>query len=879
MRSLKIIFLICFSLFLASAEAQLSAPVFSSAAGYYPDSIFITISSPDPGISIHYTLNGNEPTLASPLYSAPVLVKSRAGQPNTFSMVPTNPSFGYPVNGYDTSRADSRGWLPPYGEVYKQTVLKAKAFKTGFAPGPTAVATYFIDPLLNMRYSFPVLSISTDSADFFSDSTGIYVYGLDTADEGNYSVEGTEKMVHVQFFETDGSLKVSQYCAARNHGGGGRHAPQKSLALIARSSYGCDSFGYQFFPDKSTAKFKSILLRNGGHRPDCFPRDDLAGRMVSNMSYEVQDSRYVVVFVNGEYWGVQTIKDIFDEHYIANKYHINKSNIAILELGSSVDDGLPTDNIPYIDMRDFAVSNDMTVPSNYAFIKTQMDVDNYIDYQASEIYFGNGDWPHNNIKYWRYRTAYNPNAGVGMDGRWRWMLYDIDAGFGGDCTGIYPSHNALSDAVSTTGGSSTLLLRALLVSPEFKDQFINRAADLLNTEFLPSRLAGFCNNLDAEISPELLEHVNRWRYPSVATDLLTRSTEVPSLLKWNDINADLLDYMSKRPGKLRNHYMMQFALADTVDVTVKVNDTLAGRVKISTLIIDENTIGANPSPYPWKGKYFTSIPVPLKAIPRPGYRFVNWLGTAITNPDTTVLLSSDTSFTAVFAVDTSFHPLHYLYLNELCARNINFSDEYREKNDWFEIYNPQTFPVDVDGYYLTDSLGNKMKFRLTSGSSKTVIPAKGFLLLWADEQKSQGPLHVPFKLSAAGEELALVLPDGKTVVDSVIYGPQGPDKSWGRQKDGDSLWIVFNTYTPGRSNMEWVPPLDESLPLNVYPNPAKTTDKLFLSKPVAFSMYDYLGRKVLERTDKTMFLSIAGINPGVYFIRTTDGEVVRWIRI
>jgi hypothetical protein len=857
---------------------QLEVPLFSHAPGYYSDSIFVTITSADPGVTFHYTLNGNEPTLSSPVYTAAVAIKSQSGQANSFSLIPTNPSFNYPVNDYDTSRADSRGWLPPYTEVYKARVMKAKAFKAGYAPSKTASATYFIDPLLNFRYSLPVISITTDSANFFSDSTGIYVYGIDTADGGNYSVEGEERTVHIEMFGTDGTQKINQYCGARNHGGGGRHAPQKSLKLIARSSYGADSFGYQLFSDKAISEFKSFLLRNGGHRPDCFPRDDLAGEIVKNMSYEVQHSEHVIVFINGEYWGIQAIKDLLDENYLSNKYHFSKSDVAILELSGFVDDGFPGDDSHYLNMRDFAVNNDMTLPANYNYIKTQMDVDNYIDYMSSEIYFGNGDWPNNNIRFWRYKTlSYNPNAGINRDGRWRWMLYDLDAGFGGDCTGIYPSYNALNAAISSTGGNSTLLIRALLVNPNFENLFINRCADLLNTEFLASRVIGIASNLNAELNPEMTEHVKRWRYPSVSTTLLARSMETPSLTKWNTINVELLDFLNKRPDKIRKQYMATFSLSDTVAVMVNVSDTAAGRVKISTLIIDDNTVGIVGLAYPWTGKYYTSVTVPLKAIARPGYKFVNWLNTTITNPDTVVFLNSDTSFTAVFAVDTAFKPLHHLYINELLAQNTNFADEYGNEDDWFEIYNPNNFAVDLDGYYVTDSLSNKTKFRFSSGQAKTIVPAKGFLLVWADEQKEQGPLHVNFKLSSAGESLALILPNGITVVDSILFNAQSGNHSWGRQSDGDSTWITFNHPTPGRSNQE-TNTIDESQPLAVYPNPAKNSDKLFFNKHIDFVLYNAIGQKILTGENQ-LFISIAGIEPGVYIIRTSMGETTKWIRL
>jgi hypothetical protein len=873
----KIAFLIGLLACCYSFAQNLATPTFSYAPGFYPDSIFLTITS-DPNSIIHYTLNGDEPTLSSPIYTSALLIKSKAGRPNTFSLIPTNPSFNYPLPGYDTSRANSRGWLPPLGEVYKIWVVKAKSFRSGSAPSETAVATYIIDPLLNNRYSLPVLSISADSNSFFSDSTGIYVYGINSTAEGNYSIDGVKRKVHVQFFEKSGELVLSQYCNVKNHGGGGRHAPQKSLQLEAEKDYGSPVFSFKPFEGKVLSEFNSLLLRNGGHRPDCYPRDDLAGNIVKHLDFEVQYSRHAIVFINGEYWGIQTIKDVFDEHYLSHKYHLNKDNVVVLELSGFLDDGLPGDNDHYLNMRDFAVNNDMTSSANYNYIKTQMDADNFIDYVASEVYFGNGDWPNNNIKFWRLKSSYNPRAGIGRDGRWRWMMYDLDAGFSGDCIDVHMSYNALSAAVSTSGGNSTRLLRALLNNQEFKNQFINRSADLLNTTFLPQRVQTIESSLFSELNPEMPEHIARWRYPSIASTLAARASEVPSTLKWNNITSELLEFANRRPGKVRAQYMNLFALSDTLQITVDVSDTLAGRVKISTLLIDKNIEGVNTLPYPWMGKYFIDIPVPLKAIARPGYRFLRWNNTNITEPEILILPTTDTMFKAVFAVDSSFVAQHYLYINEISADNrYLIRDEYDEYNDWMEIYNPNGFPVDIDNYYLSDTLGNKKKFRISSGNSNTVIPAKGFKLIWADEQMWQGSLHANFKFSAAGEQLFLVLPDGNTVVDSIIFSSQAYNHSLGRAFDGSTQWIDFEKPTPGRSN--YTPTMiDETEPLLVYPNPSKNSNRIFFNKPVNYSISNSLGQAVLSGNEQ-MSADISLLNSGIYLIRTDKGETAKWIKL
>ncbi len=868
----------------ALANAQtLNALQLSSPAGFYADSIYVTISSIDDNVAIRYTLNGDEPTESSQLYTDSILIKSRIGELDNYSTIPTNPGFNYPINGYDSIKANTRGWLPPYTETYKSTVLKAKAFGNGNLSSPTVVATYFIDPLMSSRFSLPVLSLTTDSVNLFSNETGIYVYGNDTIEGGNYNMPDAEREVHIEFFESDGTLGFSQNCGIINHGGGGKLAPQKSFKVVARSSYGSNSFDYPLFTDKNTNEFKSFLLRNGGHRPDCYPRDDLAGQIVKNMNFEVQYTRHVIVFINGEYWGIQSIKDIFDEHYLQNKYNVSDADVAVLVYDAIVDDGLPTDNQHYLNMRSFAVNNDMTDTNNYNYINTQMDIENFVDYQTSEIYFGNGDWPHNNIKFWRKRIpSFNPVAGVNLDGRWRWMMYDLDAGFGGDCTGIYYAYNSLSKAVSPSTGNYTLLLRSLLVSNKFNNLFINRCADLLNTEFLPSRVSGIAAGTNNEITPEMMEHVNRWKYPSVSTNLANRALEVPSLTKWNSINSGLQTFISRRPSKIRQHYMAYFSLPDTVNVSVNVSDTAAGRVKFSTLIIDENTVGITGPAYPWTGKYFTTIEIPIKAMARPGYRFVNWLNTSITNPDTVVVVNADTSFTAVFEVDPNFIPFHHLYINELSASNTNnVADEYNEYDDWFEIYNPNNFAVDLDGYYVTDSLNNKTKYRFASGNSRTIIPANGFIMIWADEQNPQGVLHSTFKLNSAGEELALILPDGHTVVDSVVLWPQlTTDHSWGRQTDGDETWFDFNYTTPGFSNNQTVgidAPIS-ALAFAVYPNPAKNTEQIYFNKVVSVFIYDALGQEISSSMNIQSF-NISALNSGVYFIKTNTGELLKFVKL
>jgi hypothetical protein len=119
-----------------------------------------------------------------------------------------------------------------------------------------------------------------------------------------------------------------------------------------------------------------------------------------------------------------------------------------------------------------------------------------------------------------------------------------------------------------------------------------------------------------------------------------------------------------------------------------------------------------------------------------------------------------------------------------------------EFDDWIEIYNGTASPVDINGYYLSDNSGNPFKFRI---EGSTIIPANGFLLIWADEQGSQGKLHVNFQLSSDGEDIGLYYIDGRPI-DTYTFNIQTENTSWGRTTDGAATWKLWSIPTPGTTN-------------------------------------------------------------------------------
>lgn len=135
-------------------------------------------------------------------------------------------------------------------------------------------------------------------------------------------------------------------------------------------------------------------------------------------------------------------------------------------------------------------------------------------------------------------------------------------------------------------------------------------------------------------------------------------------------------------------------------------------------------------------------------------------------------------------------------LNEFMARNAStIADENGEYDDWVELYNTTDEPIDLEGYYLTDDPEEYDKWQFPP---VTILP-HGFLLIWCDEDSSQGALHASLKLSGSGETLMISSDEG-SMIDQYTYFEQNDDISEGRMPDGSSQWQFFINPTPGSSN-------------------------------------------------------------------------------
>jgi hypothetical protein len=649
----------------------LEPPVFSHQAGFYGSPFDLEITASDPDVQIIYTLDGSDPdpdnlegtsfpyknsfpgsflseSYKSIGYTGPIYIQDRTPSPEYISTFATN---------YNGARYTSSNRL------FKGTVIRARAVKDGAVPSPEVAQTFFVTSQLHNRYTLPVLSLTTQANSLFDYYTGIYTPGVIWEEQGNGNRNGGapanyhesgrewEKSAWLEFFDGDPTNPViSQNVGIRMHGGWSRALPMKSIRIYSRGSYGDDYFNHRIFPDLPYERYKRILLRNSGNDwGSTMFRDAAIQAVLGELRCDFQAYRPAILFINGEYWGIHNIRERYDKYYLNRTYGVDPENIDLLEIVPN-SDAIPKqgDINHYVELTRFLSTRNMSLANNYIDVQALMDVDNFMDFQIGQIYAANTDWPGNNNDFWRLRTdGYQKYAPYGHDGRWRWMLFDTDFGFN-----LYnsASHNTLSFATAASGPSwpnpphSTLILRRLLLNEQFRHQFINRFADLLNTHFHPDRVKAIINQMRDDLEPEMAEHISRWGRPG-------------SITGWqNDVNG-MNTFADQRPGYMRQFIRNQFSLSGITNLTVDVSNPMHGYVKLNSLEIVPGGIGLSLNPYPWSGVYFQGVPIQLEAIPVPGYVFSHWEG--LEKASSPFVFQAFTQNSA--SVKAHFKPGHTLY--------------------------------------------------------------------------------------------------------------------------------------------------------------------------------------------------------------------------
>jgi hypothetical protein len=299
----------------------------SHQSGVFQDSIIFSINANTPG-NIHYTLDGSLPSLNSPIYTVPLVLRDKSQDSNYYSMIPSSVVFSAPtaiIPKINTIR------YALFNSVNQLTDVTNKTF------------------IFDLSYSLPIASIVTDPNNLFSPDSGFYVPGLNPGNgpwftAANFYQQNNESPAYFEYFDINSNLVISQDLGIKLHGGITRSYSQKSLKIIARSEYGKGELEYDFFNGKTIDEFDRIILRNGGQDYSrAIIRDAFVNRVAEDLNLVNMHSQPTIVFLNGEYWGIHILREKPDEHHLENLYVIDKDSIDLLQGNADVIEGSNTE--------------------------------------------------------------------------------------------------------------------------------------------------------------------------------------------------------------------------------------------------------------------------------------------------------------------------------------------------------------------------------------------------------------------------------------------------------------------------------------------------------------------------------------------------------
>ncbi len=800
---------------------QLPAPEFSLESGFYTGLQRITLTCTDSLASIFYTTDGNDPNIFGTKYSTPLTLS-------------------------------------------KTKVVKCISTRKNYIASPTATSTYFI----NENIDLPVVSLSTNIDNFWSDTSGIYVIGTNgvigycSEIPCNWN-QDWERPITIELFEKNKTRAFCEDAGVKIFGNCSRLYSPKSLAFFFRPTYGNSKLNYQLFPDNQLFEYNNFILRNSG--------EDLINTMIKdgfiatiarqNTDIGCQAFRPTIVFFDGQYWGIHNLREKLNEHYIEEHYGIEEENLDLIENYTTANYG---DLTNYNELISFVETNDLSLNNNYDYLESNIDIDEYIDYMIFEVYCGNSDWPYNNVKVWRAKDKST---------KWRWLMYDMDYSFGARDNCAY-NVNTLSIATGKVISGfinpdySTVLFSNILKNEGFKNKFIQRFASRINNTFDSGYLINVIDSLQGLIANQMPRHKTVW------SDLQVL------LADWEGHIQIMRDFATYRPNYMRDFIKEEFNINGIYSLSINTNHSEMGTVLVQGVQSKDSVDQI----------LFDNIPVTISAVPKRGYKFVKWRGASSSHSKTiTLTLTDNDTLTAVFATIDGTET--NIAINEI---NFNSSSSF-DSGDWVELYNLGTDEVNLSGWRLTNLQNDEFSFPPNS-----IISGKSYLVICQDTSKFISVFNRTHKVIGNFlfeldniEDKIVIYNNINDPMDEVHYNfndgwdsPPEPGVTLSLinpaedNSIADNWGFSTNNGTPGFINENFsfvdieVKPTSFEVFQN-YPNPFNPNTTIKFSIPlegnVTLKIYNLLGQLVLENElgykDSGMYavnVNMSGFTSGIY---------------
>jgi len=406
-------------------------------------------------------------------------------------------------------------------EINGNTVIKAVAYKDGYINSDIISRTYIV----NRTHDVAFISISTENENLFGSSGLLSSYYLDQ-----------EKKISFEFYEADGTLGLSFVGGTKLTGMDSRLRDQKSMAIYLRKEYGLQEITYPFFENSDNNTYSSFTLRNAGEDPYSIRIQDtvMTNALKGQMDIDMQDYRPVVVYLNGKYYGLYNLREKLNGNYIETKYDVEKGSYNLIKYTTPVEGSKDE----YDKLINYIKTHDTTNKEVYEYLKTQIDMQELCNYLIVESYYGNTDL--GNIRYWKSEN-----------GKWRWMLYDLDWSlWNTNISFSYPVFNTKIPAATYLSSTYTIS-RNLYKNKEFKDLYLKTFAYHLKNTFNPSRMNQIIDKLSNEIKNEMPYHIERW------------NSMYPSMTSWNNNLTSFKNKFKNRYNYVSNNIKSEFNLSES----------------------------------------------------------------------------------------------------------------------------------------------------------------------------------------------------------------------------------------------------------------------------------------------------------------------------
>ncbi len=398
-------------------------------------------------------------------------------------------------------------------------------------PGKLQSQILTLSYIVNENDALPVVSIVTEPGGLWNTSYGIYTLGPNASEEmpyygANYWAD-RELAATVSLFETDGAGFTAN-CGLRIFGGWTRTMPKKSLACVFRDCYGDSSLSYPVFGEDSLDTYETIILRAQGQDANrARMRDVVVTSLVGEATdASVQKYKPVVVYLDGQYYGLHYVREKLNENYVAGHYNVSADQV---EIGEQAGWTSPD----FRELVEFVIANDMSIQENYDYVCSQIDLDSYLDFFITQMWTANTD--NGNVKFFRYEG-----------GKWTWFVFDADLAM------LEYDINMVTRAflgVQSYDNDPTCNVFAarMIVNDDFKEKFLIRLAWMMTNVWTEENVLNRIDEIAALIETDMVRDCQRWG---------------KSYSEWQGCVEQLRTFARKRSGYVLQHIQDYFNLSD-----------------------------------------------------------------------------------------------------------------------------------------------------------------------------------------------------------------------------------------------------------------------------------------------------------------------------